>query len=974
MKNMHSKFVLITTVLLCFLFITFFTVNLYRTKEANPLTDSEFPKEPDTPNSNPTLTTDSLHALELLEKADSALFYKGEILNAYRFSKKAFPIFEEVASRTSDSLLWEKYILCAYIQGYSAEILGKVEQGLTSLNNGIALAEKRFGPAHYLIPFGLTKIGFCHRLLGDLETCHQYLIFALEKFKVTLSEKDIYYLAAHGNAAGSYLALKRYEEALYHYSIVKDLLKKHHPYNYRLKAITLFNIGKIFLRQGRKTQGAPYVREAVATIKKQYGTDYRTIGRFDNLKAQMHFEMEDWPQAIQDYLNTITNLEKNPELDSPILSIAYSDLAFAYGEMGDFERATAYYQKAFQIVSPSEASVAAHSNPSLDDLFLIVRARCLLERKAETLKKYYTASGDIAQLETAYHTYILALQKTDQLLLEYRNEEAKLDLCENTLPLLEGAIETAVDLYEHTGDSDYIFQAFTFAEKGKAFLLAENLRKSKLLPNTDVPSNLIAREDSLQLEIARLRKALSGQKPSGKTMSSDSIRLKLAQTELALDSLRRDLIQQYPRYELLVKHQEELNFYQLQEKLKKENAWLIEYFQGDRNLYIFALFSDEIKYHTVKIDSSFDSFLRQYTLPLDRQKLGQAEESLSDEWWRTGTRLYDQLVAPVIRVDHPTSLIIIPDGLLSYLPFEILATEKQPGGAIPSLLLDEYSIRYEYSANLILNPIKTQQQPEGQFAGFAPTYGQPARITRPDSLYARAIFRNLETEIVPLAHNQPEVEEISRMTGGTMVLAAEATETAFKQMAPQFKILHLALHAATNDLDPNFSSLVFEDYQTGEESTQPQEDGYLHTYEIYNMNLNADLAVLSACNTGAGKIQRGEGVMSLARAFKYAGCDNIVMSLWPVNDVSTKDIMVRFFDHLKNGRGKADALRQAKLDFLRDPANLEQRHPYYWAGFVLIGDNEPIAFGSPWRRYQWLLLFGTVIFFPAAFYLRNRLS
>jgi CHAT domain-containing protein len=135
--------------------------------------------------------------------------------------------------------------------------------------------------------------------------------------------------------------------------------------------------------------------------------------------------------------------------------------------------------------------------------------------------------------------------------------------------------------------------------------------------------------------------------------------------------------------------------------------------------------------------------------------------------------------------------------------------------------------------------------------------------------------------------------------------------------------------------DPMFSKLAFQ------QMVDEKDDGFLNTYEIYNMRYNARMAVLSSCNTGYGKLMKGEGVMSLARGFMYAGCPSIVMTLWEVSDVSGADLMQDFYKHLKKGKSKAEALQQAKLDFLKNSNNL-RANPYFWSTYVIIGDASPL--------------------------------
>jgi CHAT domain-containing protein len=323
--------------------------------------------------------------------------------------------------------------------------------------------------------------------------------------------------------------------------------------------------------------------------------------------------------------------------------------------------------------------------------------------------------------------------------------------------------------------------------------------------------------------------------------------------------------------------------------------------------------------------------------------------------------LYTQLLAPVSSHLNQPNLIIIPDGQLGYLPFHLLLTGDEGTNYrdLPYLLRD-YSIRYEYAASLLLQDWD-RPKPKHTYAGFAPEYqGDELTYKRSaeDSLLLSSLYDEdlLREGLSPLQSNQEEVAFAAEALKGIHYEGSEALESSFKAVAPRSRVLHLAMHALTNDKDPIYSQLIF--------SREPDtlEDGKLHAYELYNMNLDADLAVLSACETGAGKVQSGEGVMSLSHAFKYAGCPNIVMSLWQAHDRSTSELVKTFFRQLQKGEGKADALRHASLSFL-ESADERYTHPFYWGGMVVVGDNEPIG-----RRMPWLGILGVIAVLGSAVY------
>jgi len=293
-------------------------------------------------------------------------------------------------------------------------------------------------------------------------------------------------------------------------------------------------------------------------------------------------------------------------------------------------------------------------------------------------------------------------------------------------------------------------------------------------------------------------------------------------------------------------------------------------------------------------------------------------------------------------------VVIIPDGLMSLIPFELLLTEE-PADQIVNYaglpyLLKKYQLSYAYSATLWLEKQAVNDQWKHQFAGYAPSY-QSISLAESNEL---ASYGDLRNQIGDLKYTSDEIQNASSFFDGITFTGSEATESSFKRHGGEFQILHLAMHAIIDEENPLQSKLIF----TQDQDTL--EDGFLNAYELYNMRLTAEMAVLSACNTGFGKLVRGEGVLSLGRAFAYAGCPSIVMSLWPAQDKATADIMRYFYQGLSKGRAKDAALREAKLKYLENASDL-LTHPFYWGGFVVQGDASPIRL-SRGLSWYWLLL------------------
>jgi CHAT domain-containing protein len=183
---------------------------------------------------------------------------------------------------------------------------------------------------------------------------------------------------------------------------------------------------------------------------------------------------------------------------------------------------------------------------------------------------------------------------------------------------------------------------------------------------------------------------------------------------------------------------------------------------------------------------------------------------------------------------------------------------------------------------------------------------------------------------------------------GVKLVGIDAIESKFKQSANHYGVLHLAMHALIDDKKPMYSKLAFSLVEDG------TDDGFLNAYELYNMELSAELVVLSACETGYGKLEKGEGMMSLAHAFTYAGCPSIVMSQWLADDKATAQLMKLFYKNLATGCSKDEALQKAKIEFISDADEVRQ-NPAFWAGFVVMGDTSPL-YVEPFFERNWIYI------------------
>lgn len=379
------------------------------------------------------------------------------------------------------------------------------------------------------------------------------------------------------------------------------------------------------------------------------------------------------------------------------------------------------------------------------------------------------------------------------------------------------------------------------------------------------------------------------------------------------------------------------NFKEYRDSLQKFNHLLYLKKYGINNINIDKLknilYNNEILLEYIKIDSilylvTFDGS-KTITHHIDYKKVNNLlEEHFNARNPETVRKLYKILIPR--EVNNYDKLLIIPDNKLFYLNYEELIDKTG------NFLIKKKEIRYAYSGSVLYyQDIIASQAPEKKNI-ISLTPGFSDQLKNYENLHLNA------DTLWPFLLRQPFLLQLSSYIGklgkSVSIIDTAATEYFYRINAEDYKIIHFGTHGIINDASPLFSRLILVKNQ--------DEDGNLYTYEIYGQHLNSDLVVLSACNTGTGKLISGEGVVSLAHAFTYAGCPTVLMTLWEVDEKTTAAILKKFYANLMKGEKKSVALRKAKLAYLQS-APLEMRSPYYWAGLVLIGSDKPI-FSLPW--------------------------
>jgi CHAT domain-containing protein len=475
-------------------------------------------------------------------------------------------------------------------------------------------------------------------------------------------------------------------------------------------------------------------------------------------------------------------------------------------------------------------------------------------------------------------------------------------------------------LYEQTKDKNYLEQAWQFDQMNKASVLSYNIYETELR-NSDSLTAKSSRESNIRSAITRLSlKATKENDPEKLKEINNSIRdheieLGKIQDTIFTNSRNKNIKPSIPSVKWL------------QKELLDNKTALLSYHLSEKELLILCFNKNDFIYKKNPVELSFystiDSFIRALHTVTGENKFVAGNIS---------QRLYSWLIGPVLSTIHQAErIIIIPDDELNYIPFEAL---QDSAG---NYLLQRFSVQYQYSASL-LEKRKREITPTGilSFAPFANTTNNRLSFSR---------------------------EEIKDLKG-KQYFDKEASKQNFLNQANKFSVIHLATHAQVNDSKPSQSFIAFAN--NNNDTTESR----LFAQEIYDLSLDStQLVILSACETGTGRLVHGEGIMSLSRAFAYAGCPDIVTSLWKAEDKTTAFLTRRLHYYLDNKKTTDEALHLAKLDLLMS-SDIDERlkTPNYWAHMIFIGEYGPASS----LTFKWWLGIPVVFYFIGWFIYKRK--
>ncbi|MEP7340132.1 MAG: CHAT domain-containing protein [Acidobacteriota bacterium] len=821
------------------------------------------------------------------------------------------------------------------------DVLGEPQQALDIYGRALVLAHTQANRASEASI--LNNIGVIYNSLADWQRGLEYFHQALPLFQ-TLGDQRREAIALQ-NIGVAYRFLGDIERALEHYRQALTLRK---TVNDKAgEAETLSDIGYIYARQGR-TQEALMQYQQALLLQRVIGNRLGEGQTFSYLGSAYLAAGE--PARAREYFEQSLPLLRAAG-DRRFEALATNNLGQALAAQGDAEQALARYTTAlatFRELGDRQGEAqtlqglarVAHAQGQFDEARRQLEAALTLFEDVRTrVSSPQLRASYLATRQDAYQIYV------DLLMQQHRREPS--------------------------AGNDAL--ALQISERARARGLLEMLTEANADIRQGVDARLIARERELAQQLNAKAERLTQRNISAQL---EALKKEVGQLEIEHEQVQSDIRRASPRYAAITQPQP-LKLEEIQQQLLDKDSLLVEYSLGEERSYLWVAGKDSIASYELPKRALIEEAAkrvnellvarslrpRNETPPQRVTRIAEADSQLSE----AAKRLSEMLLAPAAARLAGNRLLIVADGALQYVPFAMLPIATGKGETVPLIVQNEIVTLPSASTLAVMRKELAGRQPAPKMlAVFAdPIFAsddersksKAARLgsksgkiePKAEAPETVASGRNIVHEeekssslaggkllISRLPYTRQEADRILAVTPNTANLKAvdfrASRALATGAELGQYRYLHFATHGLLDTENPKLSALVL---SLVDEDGKPQ-DGFLRAHEIYNLNLPAELVVLSACQTGLGKEYKGEGLVGLTRGFMYAGAARVVVSLWNVNDRATAELMPRFYQKmLKEGQRPAAALRWAQVEMWRQK---QWAAPYYWAAFVLQGE------------------------------------
>ncbi|MEN3328204.1 MAG: hypothetical protein V7638_3011 [Acidobacteriota bacterium] len=770
-----------------------------------------------------------------------------------------------------------------------------------------------------------NSLGLAHTNLGHYEVGLDFY-FKARALSEELGDKGTLNMALN-NIGTRYLAQGRYAEALdYLHKSLAVLQEMGESADRRSLAYKYQNIGLVYRRQGHLDQALAYSRKSLDLLVE--ADDKFGIANLQNNIGVIYKSQGQYVEALEWFRKALPAYESLNA--SPGIARVLNNIGDTYRLQGRYDEALEPLMKSLRLRESGKDRGAV--TLSLNNLARLYEAQGKYAEMLEVSQRSAKLADDIYSREEiwtaqdnigralvglgrpaeARDSFLASIKGIEALRREVAGgEQQQQSFLENRLSPWFGMIDVLVSQQKYA-------EALTFAEQSKARVLLDALQTGRVNPRGSWSKDEQEAEERRRLKLVTLNSQLTTESRRDNPDASRVAEFKSAveKARLEYEDFETRLYVTHPELRLrrggapIVKAEELAAF------VPDAASALLEYVVDDDKTFLFVVTKGE---------------LRVYPLQLKRNELAHQIEAFRkqlaarDLGFRPAAfKLYESLLKPAeAQLRGRTNLIVVPDNTLWDLPFQTLVNSAN------RFLIEDAAISYAPSLT-VLREMTKRRKVEAAHASPPTLLALGNPLVGSETL-KRAALTLRDGKLDPLPEAEQEVKALGRLYGASrskVYIGAEAREDRVKGEASGAKILHFATHGILNNASPMYSHLALAEGGAGE-------DGLLEAWELMQLDLHADLVVLSACETARGRIGAGEGMVGFSWAMFMAGVPSIVVSQWKVESAGTRDLMVNFHRGLISSGAKSAALRQAALKMMKNP---ETSHPFYWGGFVIVGD------------------------------------
>ena len=841
----------------------------------------------------------------------------------YKYLTEADTLIQNYGSQAlspaeSDSFRIE---LCSYWLVYCDEISGDLDFGQQKLNQYTDLIRKQrtFDTAAVLMTHYVAA-KFYHNKLADNQAIST--LNSQMDLLTRLGAQETTPFLCYIMLGNIYKAQKAMPKALYYYKRAEAIEQKGGRYFQNNRLIFYLAFADYYIANKEAANATAYLNKARMS---KIGADYQ--GLLTKIESHLSKLLRNSASEKAFLDQSLAYNIRNYGQQNRVTAETYLSLADYEKRQKNPTKALNYCQKALESVSlePVDKAFSLANNPSVKNGGITSFAVLIDAINVKTKLLLSEALKSPQYLPIAFETAQLGVRVLDSIRLGCDLETDKLHLSDNWFSIYENALSAAYQLYKKDRKDRYLSCAFEACEKSKALVLLQAVRNGsaeQTLSSGERNDLYLIRQrlKSLQKNIYDSTVQKQGLHPVWSLQEQ-------GQLEEKLKNGIAKLATQHDNYAKRLAGNQPVTLKMVQNDLIKDDSTaLIDYFVGEQAVFTFLIRKDTI--------CLFDT-LYQPDKITDIAYL-RSNNTQPDSFRIKAHRLYNYLLEAPLSISARTPvtrLIIIPDGALNYLPFSMLVTTPTPQDRYAQFdfLINKYITAYAYSASVLKyqNEIKREIKAPNTFLAFAPTYslGQ-------------------STPLKPFEKTIEAAQYLADLLGGRALYKQkeaedEATKKRFMDEANQYRILHFFMHTIQDSSNAQYTKLAFAQTRAGRDTGQ----NYLYVNELYNLRLNAELAVLGACSTGFGNFNRGEGVTSLSQAFTSAGVSATVTSLWDAAETQSVEIITAFYENLQAGKSKDEALALAQRKYLADCKNNDKAwlgHPNLWAVWIMVGDTKPM--------------------------------